>query len=315
MAFTDHYIQMDKGSCSVGWFALILCYSPLALTQGLSIDSGPNNIITITAKGSEDFGFQLESSTDGIEWIRASDHAVGHHVFPLSTESQSHAMYRLRVWELPWDPIRLVIIGDSTIANFNVVYGNSGGWGQAIPDLFTQDITIANQAQPGVSTKVFMETPIFLHNLLLSKPDFVLLHFGYMDAHSQRDHIRTTPEEFRENITILVEEIRNIGGTPILCTPVTTTAFTREKLRPLLSTHSETIRQLAIELGCSLMDVYEVSFKLFQELGPQGTLQYQGGENDQLHFNEAGAKAVAALTAPLFPPFLKAYQRESKSSQ
>ena len=317
MAVTDYNFRIGKCLSLVPLFVFMLCICFSSTAQDLSITFTLNGSIQITAQSEENYGFQLESSTDGIEWNRASDHVVGETLFPISAESQPHALFRLKLWEIPYDRVRLVIIGDSTIANFNVVYGTSGGWGQAIPEFFSPGITIANQAQPGISTKLFLETPIFLNNLISTKPDFVMIHFGYMDAHSQRDHIRTTPEEFAENITTIIQHIRGIGGTPILCTPVATTTFStgRPNWRPLLSDHSENIRELASTLDCYLMDIYDVSFNFFQEIGLQKTLPLRGSEGDSLHFNEAGAKAIAALAAPLFPPFLKVYQREPDSPQ
>lgn len=289
---------------------LVFSLSPIANAETLRIEYGTEGTLQIVAEVEDSMGFQLETSSNGFDWSSSSDHWTGHKIFPLPTEAKSHALYRLKIWEFLWDPVRLVIIGDSTIASFSMVYGKSGGWGQALPDFFSQDITIANQAQPGISTKIFLEKPIFLHNLLTAKPDFVLIHFGYMDAGSQREDIRTTPAEYAENIRTIVEKIRGIGGTPILCTPVTTTLFVNETLVPILAVHSKNIRQLATDLNCQLIDVYDVSFELFKDLGPEGTLHFRGSENDQLHFNKEGAKAVAALVAPLFPTFLKAYQRE-----
>jgi lysophospholipase L1-like esterase len=79
-------------------------------------------------------------------------------------------------------PLRIVIIGDSTVCDYPET-SPSRGWGQFIQERFKDgDVKVINLAAAGRSTKTFIKEGRW-QKALDSKPDYVLIQFGHNDSH------------------------------------------------------------------------------------------------------------------------------------
>lgn len=296
-----------------GLLLLLSFLSTLVLGEGFSIRLAPGGGVELESESSPGRGLRLEWTVDGDEWIPYSDLFAGQRVFPIDIDAHPMGWFRVQRWELGLDPIVVVIIGGSTVAEFNVVFQHSGGWGEAFPQHFVPEMRVVNLALPGQSSRLYLGNERNLSNLAQIAPDFVLLHFGWMDGAPGvfvNDKAETSPELFVQNIHTLVREVRAFGGTPVLFTPVASMIYDeRGNLVPYLSGHSQRIRELAEELDCSLVDLYRASFAEFAELGWEGTAEFRTGPKDQLHFNQVGAERVTEMVLPLLPHFLQGYRR------
>lgn len=252
----------------------------------------------------KDVGYRVEVSTDFQDWLGIFNHSVGSQTLSINRDDIASAFYRLNIWQLSEDEIKLVIIGDSTAVDFSV-YGNAaGGWGEGIPAQFGPNVVFANLAKPGQSTKTYLESDWQIKNLNWIAPDFVFIQFGMIDELSGQPEKRTTMETYRANLSALV---RGFGGTPILVSPITLRKFGEDgKVVPYLDERSDAMLEVAESLNCYSIDLNRLTKQLYNQLGEAGSKGFT--HTDHLHLLFPGAKAIAGLVVDHAPEFLQPYR-------
>lgn len=220
-------------------------------------------------------------------------------------------------------PVKILMAGDSTMADkvltktvvdslterqFQEPFMERG-WGQLLPEFVNQKAVVKNYAQNGRSTRTFIEEGLWT-NLInnTEKGDFVIIQFGHNDSSKDKGERYTNPAQFRINFVAFVNEVKLKGATPILCTPVARRKF--DENGKLISTHGiypDIIRQVAKQYDVPLIDMekltsqwlqqegVEASKKYFHKFPPGVSKLYPQGLDDNTHFNELGAKIVAAM--------------------
>jgi len=207
----------------------------------------------------------------------------------------------------------LHLAGDSTMADKPLLQPNpERGWGQLFRDLVKVPERLLNHAANGRSTKRFIDEGRWAHLLSQLAPgDFVLIQFGHNDARSD-DPARYAPADtvYRDNLRRFVHEVRERGATPWLATPVVRRKF--DAAGRLVETHGaypDAMRAVAAELKVPLLDLHAASRSLLLQLGdapskplylwvrPGDYAMYPGGKQDDTHFTEPGALAMAQLAA------------------
>lgn len=197
----------------------------------------------------------------------------------------------------------LYIAGDSTAAQKYTDAAPETGWGMALPFFLHKDVTVANHAVNGRSTKSFLDEGRLTAILDVIRPgDLLLIQFGHNDQKATDPTRYTEPwTTYQENLSRYVDGARQRGALPVLATSVERRRFDAEGTA--VRTHGEypaAMRQVAREEGVALLDVQELSLALWQELGPETTKTYfnwTATEQDNTHFNPPGAIAVARLVA------------------
>ena len=116
------------------------------------------------------------------------------------------------------------------------------------------------------------------------------------------------PAQFRLNFVAFVNEVKDAGGYPVLCTPVARRRF--DESGNLVPTHGEfpdIIRSVAKQTNVPLIDMEEMTSDWLQNAGEEGSKAffhklpagvsrlYPKGLDDNTHFNEEGARAVAQM--------------------
>ena len=193
---------------------------------------------------------------------------------------------------------RLILVGDSTVCEQGLA-SNYRGWGQ----YFFADsphFTVLNRAKSGASTKTFREEGLW-DEVLQLRPDWVLMQFGHNDSHAA-----TAPEstrangDYAENLRRFVADLRAIHAQAVLVTPVRRFVFGPDNRliedASALSAYAAAMRAVGCETGVPVADLFAASTRFFERLGPAASdaLSPAPGE-DFSHFNETGARAVAAL--------------------
>ncbi len=203
-------------------------------------------------------------------------------------------------------PLRLAIIGDSTVCNYPPTEANHRhGWGMHIGEYFNDQLTVSNWARSGRSTKTFINEGWWAKTLA-EKPDIVLIQFGHNDSHAPTNPEATNAAtDFRDYLRKYIDETRAIGGVPVLVTPMC-----RRTATDSLIPYAEAMKAVAAEKHVAWIDLHASSAKLYAQLGPTATKELEGG--DTTHFNEKGARAMARLVmdelptaAPQLKPYLK----------
>lgn len=191
------------------------------------------------------------------------------------------------------DKIRIVLVGDSTVAS-------KSGWGDAFGDLLVSEAKCFNEAQGGRSSKSFREEGHW-KRALEHRPAWVLIQFGHNDQPGkgpERETIASTT--FAENLACYVDETRAAGAQPVLVTSLTRRVFWEGKLVRDLVDYVEATKRVAAEKKVPLVDLNARSIEQAEKLGPKGLEPMEpwgkpAWTKDHTHLNKIGGKMVAPL--------------------
>jgi len=204
--------------------------------------------------------------------------------------------------------IHVYMIGDSTMASYTTETAPLSGWGMPFSFFFDSSVTVLNEAQSGRSTRTFIEEKFWQPISDNLKPgDYVLIQFGHNDEVPSKKS-STTPKDFQANLIRYISETRAKNAYPVLFTPVARRIFNDSGR--IVETHGEyaaLVRKVAAEYKVPLIDMDRKSQIFFQSLGPETSKlcfnylapgenpHYPGGNIDDTHFNELGARRVAEI--------------------
>ncbi|MDQ8204955.1 Ig-like domain-containing protein [Pelagicoccus sp. SDUM812003] len=197
-------------------------------------------------------------------------------------------------------------IGDSTVANYAPGYYPQTGWGQVLGQFFDPEVEVKNRAVGGTSSRSFYNsfwTPVVEE---LEAGDFVFIQFGINDRAADEER-NTNEEEFKEFLTLYVNETIAAGAHPVLVSTVRRNAWVDSStMYDAYHEHPVATRELAAEIGVPLIDLNLAAKQLLETLGPDyaGPFVYMnleageydiGAKADNVHFQEMGAHEMARL--------------------
>lgn len=209
-------------------------------------------------------------------------------------------------------PVRLVIIGDSTVCNYPAK-SVLRGWGMFIQGYFdTNRLAVINLAKSGRSTKTFIQQGLW-RAALEQRPDYVLIQFGHNDSHAPgRPEATDAKTTYRQYLRQYIDEARASGAKPVLVTPMCRRKFDADgKIINQLLPYAEAMKIVATEKRVPLVDLNTASVNLCNRLGPQASLELADKPGDETHFNAKGAEDMARLVMqelPVVEPSLKQYE-------
>ncbi|TDC20542.1 rhamnogalacturonan acetylesterase [Streptomyces sp. 8K308] len=199
----------------------------------------------------------------------------------------------------PSDHAQLFLAGDSTVCDQETAPYT--GWGQMLPQFFTQGLSVANHADSGESAGSFLANSRLFPAMrpLIGDGDVVLIQFGHNDK-------QTTAQSFRTSLNGLIDGVRARGGTPVLVTPIVRRWFNTDgTLNNGTALHVNALgvnlpaemRRLAAERGVALIDLTQLTRQRVEELGPQASraLYLTNEAGDNTHTSERGATEFSHL--------------------
>jgi pectinesterase len=211
----------------------------------------------------------------------------------------------------PKKKIKVYLIGDSTVCEYEPQRAPVTGWGMPFKYFFDSTVTIDNRARGGRSTRTFLSEarwqPIAEN---LQEGDYVLIQFGHNDeAREERYKDRYTPvPDYKKNLIRFITETRAKKAHPVLITPVTRMRFNKEGQQ--VETHADYTAAMwevgkqhrvpVIDLDSMSRALLtslgpELSKHLFMQLAPGEHPAYPEGQKDNTHFNAYGARRIAQL--------------------
>jgi lysophospholipase L1-like esterase len=211
-------------------------------------------------------------------------------------------------------PLRIVIVGDSTVCEYPATSAQRG-WGHFIEEYFRDGtVKVINLAASGRSTKTFIKEGRW-QKALAEKPDYVLIQFGHNDSHAlDKPEATDAATDYKEYLRRYIDESRAIGATPILVTPMVRRNFDAQgkiaegqPARSLLA-YANAMKEVGREKKVVVIDLHTSSLALAEKLGPTASLTLANKPGDSTHFNEKGARAMAGLVMqelPVVVPQLK----------
>ena len=207
--------------------------------------------------------------------------------------------------------ITIYMIGDSTMADKPYDNGNpEKGWGQVFPLYFKEAVRIENHAVNGRSTKSFIDQGRWeVVREKITPGDYVIIEFGHNDA-KKEDSTRfaDTNTTYRWNLEKFVDETREMGGIPILATPIVRRRFDEEgNFYDVHGDYPKVVREVAVEKNVILLDMHsksealliqygeENSKQLFLHIAPGEYPSLPDGKTDDTHFSPTGAFRICDL--------------------
>lgn len=277
-----------------------------SIAQSVAIRLNGTNQTVIEATSAPNVGYRFQTSADGENWEDIGDQASGLSSYRVDVTRDQKRFFRLRTWPTEDAPITFVLIGDSTVADFDSNNQWFYGWGHSLPGYMKPNVRVVNLAVPFQSTKTFLSS-IQKDNLLIIKPDFVLVQFGLVDV-LDLGVGTTTVAEYESNLRAMVQMIREFKGTPILVTPPVWRQFDSQgRVFPWMDDRCAVVRKLAAEFQTYLIDLNQSSKDLFNELGPTESayISWNGNEGDGAHYSLAGSAVIAGLVVKDLPAILQ----------
>jgi lysophospholipase L1-like esterase len=211
----------------------------------------------------------------------------------------------------PKKKVKVYMIGDSTMCEYEVKRAPLTGWGMPFKYFFDSTVEIDNRARGGRSTRTFISEgrwqPV---SDSLQAGDYVVMQFGHNDeAKEEKYRDRYTPvPDYKTNLIKFITEARAKKALPVIITPVSRMRFDEDgKQQETHDEYTAACYEVAKEYNVPLVDLDKKSRDLYNQLGPRGTkllfMQLEPGENpsypdgqkDNTHFNEYGARRIAEL--------------------
>lgn len=198
------------------------------------------------------------------------------------------------------DPLVVYLAGDSTTCDQAVAPWT--GWGQLLPTHVAAGAVVANYGDSGESSGSFLGNSALFPRMkpLIKRNDLVLIQFGHNDK-------STSASAFRNNLTSMVNQVRERGGVPVLVTPPVRRHFNGTRLTPT-ALHVNGVgvdlpaemRRLGSSLSVPVIDLTAKSKSLVESMGPTESArlflrQAEDGYKDDTHFSEYGAGRMADL--------------------
>ena len=211
---------------------------------------------------------------------------------------------------LPDKKPTLFLTGDSTCANKPLDDNPERGWGQLIPQYFTDEISLQNHAVNGRSTKSFINEHRWDTVLSrLQEGDYVMIQFGHNDEKLE-DSTRSAPAHtlYKENLIRFIKDTRSRGAYPILITPVMRRKF--DEAGTFVDQHGDypgVVKEVGALLNVPVIALHKSSEvlivkegvenykRLFLNIPTNHFKNYKGKEEDNTHFSEYGAASMASL--------------------
>jgi lysophospholipase L1-like esterase len=214
------------------------------------------------------------------------------------------AVREVEIKPAPQETVTVYIAGDSTVTD----QGGEPytGWGQVLPRFFGDNVAVSNHAESGRALYSFRGERRLDKILSTIKPgDYLLIQFGHNDQKNKAPGSGAFTT-YKADLEQYVKATREKGATPVIVTPMYRRRFdSAGKLENSLGDFPAAARKVAGEQKVLLVDLHEMSGKVFQALGEEGSKQaflfYPAGTvpgqdkeiKDNSHFSAYGAYELA----------------------
>ena len=211
------------------------------------------------------------------------------------------------------DGITVYLASDSTVQTYDPYWEPQAGWGQVIDRYFDDEVTIANHAIGGRSSRSFIEQGRLDAILNEIQPgDYLFVQFGHNDATVSVPERYTSPDDYKTYLRdhYIAGAIAK-GAIPVLVTPVSRRSFNAEtgEFNASFPEYVEKVYELHEETGVAMVDLSASSRAYLNDIGPEEAESVflhvpagvypnrPNGTADDTHFQEYGAIQMARLVA------------------
>jgi lysophospholipase L1-like esterase len=222
-------------------------------------------------------------------------------------------------------PVRFILVGDSTMAN-------TSGYGDAFCARVNRANTCINLAKGGRSSGSFRaegrwdEVEGLLRGAAAYSATYVLIQFGHNDQPGKPGRSTDLKTEFPVNMARYAQEVKALGGVPVLVTPLTRRTFKDGVLENNLAPWADVIRATAAAQKTPLLDLNAESYAAVQAMGqdeadtlamvprpagydlpqPAGKVEVAGAAKTAFDRTHLGAKGAAYFSRMVMEEFKRA---------
>jgi lysophospholipase L1-like esterase len=212
-------------------------------------------------------------------------------------------------------PIVLVLIGDSTVADYPPEK-QLRGWGQVLPEFFNDKVTIKNCARNGRSSKSFIQEGLW-DKALEIKADYIFIQFGHNDCPGKAERTTDPNGDYQDNLRKYISDSRKANAQPILVTSMERRKFDGNgKIQQTIDKYSAAMKKVAEEEKVPLIDLHDKSVKLYESLGEKDCAYMNASSKpDTTHFTHQGAMTMARMLVEELPkeaPALAEYLKKTE---
>jgi pectinesterase len=189
--------------------------------------------------------------------------------------------------------VRIVLVGDSTVTD-------DSGWGSGFKHYVGAGVEVVNTAANGRSSKSFIDEGRWAE-ALAARGQYYLIQFGHNDEPGKGPERETDPKTtFRANMARYVDDVRTIGGKPILVTSLVRRLFKEDgTIRTTQTPYVEAVRALAADKQVPLVDLHAISLRDAEETGDDVWADLsprdEKGQVDRTHLNAKGSEVVGRM--------------------
>lgn len=194
------------------------------------------------------------------------------------------------------------------------------GWAQMLQQFVINGATVNNRSKSGTSSKSFYEAKDDSGNYRfwatvkpqIKEGDYVIIQFGHNDEkdNGEEGEIGTNPwQSYTEYLTKYVTEVRDLGATPVLFTPIVRNYFESDgKTITARGAHNigtgsdgkeldyvAAMKKVAEDMGCLIVDHTALTKKVCEEYGKAKSTELIYNVGDGTHLGEYGATLYARL--------------------
>ena len=201
-------------------------------------------------------------------------------------------------------PVKIVLVGDSTVAT-------GGGWGPGFCAAMTANVTCIDDALNGRSTKSFVDEGAW-KKALARQGNYYLIQFGHNDQ--KPDPARHTDAEgsFKDYLQRYIDDVRAIGGVPVLVTSLTRRTMRDGKIIEDLKEYAQATREVGAKNSVAVIDLNALSTAMLNAMTQEQADQFDAvlhpdatAENaansqprlDRTHLNPHGQQFFGRIVA------------------
>lgn len=198
----------------------------------------------------------------------------------------------------PWEGATCYIAGDSTVTDQSaevpfIAAETYAGWGQMLSYYTGEDYAISNHAHSGLTTETFRSEGHY-KNITdnIKKGDICIFQFGHND---QKIWYLMAEDGYRKNLKKYINEIRELGGQPVLATSLVRNTWNRDSsYNDLLTEYAEEVIKIGKEMDVPVLDLHKRSKEFVMKTGRIDTSSYLH-PGDATHSNDYGAYKFAGF--------------------
>jgi len=194
-------------------------------------------------------------------------------------------------------PVRIVLVGDSTV-------NNGGGWGPGFCALMTPNVECVNLARNGRSSKSYYDEGLW-QNALAQHGDFMLIQFGHNDMPGKGPLRETDPETtYAANMRRYIDQAQAAGARPVIVTSLSRRTYKDGKLVQDLKAYSDAARRVAGEEDVPVIDLNAESVRLLETMTQEQADTFDAPTHpdaagntgpDRTHLNSTGSAVFGRM--------------------